>query len=64
MTDLNELLTTISWPVAVVISSVVIGQAMIAIARAGIKVEIATKRPILISTGLTPLRAEVDKVRI
>ena len=52
------------WPLAFVIGSIAISRAIVAISRAGIKVEITTKRPILISTGTRPLQAAVEKVRI
>ena len=37
---------------------------LVAIAKTGLRVEITTRRPILISTGLQPLQAAVEKVRI
>lgn len=52
------------WPVALVISSWVLGRTLMLIARSGIKVEIITRRPILISTGAQPIQAAVEKVRI
>ncbi|MAS26839.1 MAG: hypothetical protein CMN97_01040 [Synechococcus sp. NAT40] len=52
------------WPLAFVIGCIAISRAIVAISRAGIKVEITTKRPILISTGVRPLQAAVEKVRI
>lgn len=52
------------WPVAVIISSLVLSRGLVAIARMGLRVEITTRRPILISTGLQPLQAAVEKVRI
>ena len=64
MTDPTELLIALSWPGAVVLSALAISRAVIALARSGIRVEIFTRQPILISTGRSPLRAEVGKVRI
>ena len=52
------------WPVAVIISSLVLSRGLVAIAKMGLRVEITTQRPILISTGLQPLQAAVEKVRI
>jgi len=52
------------WPLALVTASFFLTQALKTIARNGIKVEITTKRPILISTGTKPLQAAVEKVRI
>lgn len=52
------------WPVAVILSSLIISRGLVAIARMGLRVEITTRRPILISTGLKPLQAAVEKVRI
>ena len=57
-------LELLRWPLAVVISSFFISKALSEIANNGIKVEITTKQPILISTGLKPLQAAVEKVRI
>ena len=52
------------WPVAVIISSLVLSRGLVAIAKMGLRVETTTRRPILISTGLQPLQAAVEKVRI
>ena len=52
------------WPIAVIISSLVLSRGLVAIAKMGLRVEITTQRPILISTGLQPLQAAVEKVRI
>jgi len=52
------------WPVAVIISSLVLSRGLVAIAKMRLRVEITTRRPILISTGLQPLQAAVEKVRI
>ena len=52
------------WTVAVIISSLVLSRGLVAIAKMRLRVEITTRRPILISTGLQPLQAAVEKVRI
>ena len=52
------------WPIAVIISSLVLSRGLVAIAKMGLRVEITTRRPILISTGIQPLQAAVEKVRI
>tara|TARA_Y100000589_G_scaffold25602_1_gene21142 strand:- start:288 stop:491 length:204 start_codon:yes stop_codon:yes gene_type:complete len=64
MPDPTELLMALRWPGALVISTLAISQAVVVVARRGIRVEIFTRQPILISTGRSPLRAEVGKVRI
>ena len=64
MPDPTELLMALRWPGALVISALAISQAVVVVARSGIRVEIFTRHPILISTGRSPLRAEVGKVRI
>ena len=52
------------WPVAVIISSLVLSRGLVAIAKMGLRMEITTQRPILNITGLKPLQAAVEKVRI
>ena len=52
------------WPIAVIISSLVLSRGLVAIAKMALRVGITTRRPILISTGLQPLQAAVEKVRI
>ena len=64
MQDLTELLMALGWPAALVISVLAITRSVIVVARAGIRVEIFTRKPILIETGGSPLQAEVGKVRI
>ena len=64
MADLSALLVALLWPGALVISVLAISRSLIVVARSGIRVEIFTRQPILISTGRAPLRAEVGKVRI
>ena len=54
----------VRWPIAVIISSLVLSRGLVAITKMGLGVEITTRRPILISTGLQPLQAAVEKVRI
>tara|TARA_B100001059_G_scaffold236102_1_gene284744 strand:- start:1108 stop:1446 length:339 start_codon:yes stop_codon:yes gene_type:complete len=64
MADLSALLMALIWPGVLLISVLVISRTMLVVARSGIRVEIFTREPILISTGRAPLRAEVGKVRI
>ena len=64
MADLTSLLMALIWPGAIVISVLAVSRTLIVVARSGIRVEIFTRQPILISTGNAPLRAEVGKVRI
>tara|TARA_Y100000746_G_scaffold2247_1_gene2200 strand:+ start:1032 stop:1298 length:267 start_codon:yes stop_codon:yes gene_type:complete len=64
MADLTALFMAMIWPAALVISVLAISRTLIVVARSGIRVEIFTRQPILISTGNAPLRAEVGKVRI
>ena len=64
MADLTALFMALIWPAALVISVLAISRTLIVVARSGIRVEIFTRQPILISTGNAPLRAEVGKVRI
>ena len=64
MQDLTELLMALGWPAALVISVMAITRSVVVVARTGIRVEIFNRRPILIKTGRSPLRAEVGKVRI
>ena len=64
MADLTALFMALIWPAALVISVLAISRTLIVVMRSGIRVEIFTRQPILISTGNAPLRAEVGKVRI
>ncbi len=64
MNGLFELLMAWRWPLAVIVSSAFLSKAIIAITRAGIRVEIFTKRPIQVSTGPAAIQAEVTKVRL
>ena len=52
------------WPMAAVLSVAFLSQALIAVARFGIRVEIFTRSPIDITTTGPPLQAEVTRVRI
>ena len=61
---LTAIVELIRWPLAVITASFFLAQAITTLARNGIKVEITTQRPILISTGIKPLQAAVEKVRI
>ena len=64
MVDLTALMMALIWPIALLTSIVVLSRTLIVVARSGIRVEIYTRQPILISTGRSPLQAEVGKVRI
>ena len=64
MADLTALMMALIWPIALLTSIVVLSRTLIVVARSGIRVEIYTRQPILISTGRSPLQAEVGKVRI
>jgi len=64
MADLTALMMALIWPLALLTSIVVLSRTLIVVARSGIRVEIYTRQPILISTGRSPLQAEVGKVRI
>ena len=64
MADLTALMMALIWPIALLTSIVVLSRTLIVLARSGIRVEIYTRQPILISTGRSPLQAEVGKVRI
>jgi len=52
------------WPVALVIVVWLLTRAAISIARAGIRVEIFTRRPIQIKTGEEAIEAKVTKVKL
>ena len=64
MVDLTALMMALIWPIALLTSIVILSRTLIVVARSGIRVEIYTRQPILISTGRSPLQAEVGKVRI
>ena len=57
-------LDSLRWPVALVIVVWLLTRAAVAIARAGIRVEIFTRRPIQIKTGDDAIEAKVTKVRL
>ena len=57
-------LDSLRWPVALVIVVWLLTRAAIAIARAGIRVEIFTRRPIQITTGDDAIEAKVTKVKL
>ena len=57
-------LESLRWPVALVIVMWLLTRAAIAIARAGIRVEIFTRRPIQIKTGEDGIEAKVTKVKL
>ena len=61
---LTAIIELLRWPLAVVAASYLLARAIMTLAKNGIKVEITTQRPILISTGVKPLQAAVEKVRI
>ena len=64
MGGLFELLMAWRWPLAVIVSTAFLSKALIAITRAGIRVEIFTSRPIKVSTGPSAKKAEGTKVRL
>ena len=64
MADLTALMMALIWPIALLTSIVVLSRTLLVVARSGIRVEIYTRQPILISTGRSPLQAEVGKIRI
>tara|TARA_B100001939_G_C16463142_1_gene413882 strand:+ start:122 stop:310 length:189 start_codon:yes stop_codon:yes gene_type:complete len=55
---------SLRWPLALVIVVWLLTRAAVAIARAGIRVEIFTRRPIQIKTGDDAIEAKVTKVRL
>ena len=57
-------LDSLRWPVALVIVVWLLTRAAISIARAGIRVEIFTRRPIQIKTGDEANEAKVTKVKL
>lgn len=64
MTGFLALLMAWRWPLAIIVSTAFLSRALIVIARAGIRVEIFTRRPISVSTGSSAIQAEVTKVRL
>jgi len=60
----TAIIELLRWPLALVVASYLLAKAITTLAKSGIKVEITTQRPILISTGIKPLQAAVEKVRI
>ena len=57
-------LDSLRWPLALVIVVWLLTRAAIAISRAGIRVEIFTRRPIQIKTGDDAIEAKVTKVKL
>ena len=57
-------LETLRWPLALVIVVWLLTRAAINIARAGIRVEIFTRRPIQIKTGEEAIEAKLTKVKL
>ena len=57
-------LDSLRWPVTLVIVVWLLTRAAISIARAGIRVEIFTRRPIQIKTGEEAIEAKVTKVKL
>ena len=55
---------SLRWPLALVIVVWLLTRAAVAIARAGIRVEIFTRRPIQIKTGDDAIEAKITKVRL
>lgn len=52
------------WPLALVITAVLLARALVLVARLGIRVEIVSHRPLEISTQRRPIQAEVTRVRL
>ena len=61
---LTAIIELLRWPLAVVTANYLLAKGHTTLAQNGIKVEITTQRPILISTGIKPLQAAVEKLRI
>ena len=57
-------LDSLRWSVALVIVVWLLTRAAISIARAGVRVEIFTRRPIQIKTGEEAIEAKVTKVKL
>ena len=57
-------LDSLRWPVTLVIVVWLLTRAVISIARAGVRVEIFTRRPIQIKTGEEAIEAKVTKVKL
>lgn len=57
-------LDSLRWPVTLVIVVWLLTRAAISIARAGVRVEIFTRRPIQIKTGEEAIEAKVTKVKL
>ena len=57
-------LETLRWPLALIIVVWLLTRAAITIARAGIRVEIFTRRPIQIKTGEEAIEAKLTKVKL
>lgn len=55
---------TLLWPVAAVLIAALLAQAIVTVARLGIRVEIFTRTPIGISTQRAPIQAQVTRVRL
>jgi hypothetical protein len=52
------------WPLAAVGVAALLAQAVVLVARLGIRVEIFTRTPVEISTQRSPIQAEVTRVRL
>ena len=61
---LTAIIELLRWLLAVVAASYLPTEAITKLAQNGIKAEITTQRTLLISTGIKPLQAAVEKVRI
>jgi hypothetical protein len=57
-------LRALLWPVAAVGIAALLAQAVVLVARLGIRVEIFTRTPIDIGTRRAPIQAEVTRVRL
>lgn len=64
MIEVSDLLMAWRWPITIILSSAILGRAIAVVARAGIRVEIFTRRPIQVSSGALPLQAQVTSVRL
>lgn len=57
-------LQALLWPLAAVGIAALLAQAVVLVARLGIRVEIFTRSPVAITTQRTPIQAEVTRVRL
>ncbi|WP_225867533.1 hypothetical protein [Cyanobium sp. NIES-981] len=57
-------LRALVWPLAAVAIAALLAQALVLVARLGIRVEIFTRSPVDISTRRAPIQAQVTRVRL